>query len=100
MPASTLRLTRRDRQRCRDCRRRPILDPIVALAMTAVILRITYARWLTVSGHHTNSREPTLSGLTWARRHQSHTCEIEQSQISETPQPLNGLGAVYAGGHP
>ncbi len=30
----------------------PILDPIIGITMTAVILRITRASWLTVRGHH------------------------------------------------
>jgi cation diffusion facilitator family transporter len=30
----------------------PILDPIVGLAMTTVILRMTHTSWLTVRGHH------------------------------------------------
>jgi cation diffusion facilitator family transporter len=30
----------------------PVLDPIIGLTMTAVILRITRASWLTVRGHH------------------------------------------------
>jgi cation diffusion facilitator family transporter len=30
----------------------PILDPIVGLAMTAVILHITHTSWLTIRGHH------------------------------------------------
>jgi hypothetical protein len=29
----------------------PVADPLIGLAMTAVILRITWASWRTVRGH-------------------------------------------------
>ena len=32
----------------------PILDPLIGLAITAVILRITWHSWQTVSGAHTH----------------------------------------------
>ncbi len=30
----------------------PIADPLIGLAITAVILRITWASWQTMRGHH------------------------------------------------
>jgi cation diffusion facilitator family transporter len=36
----------------------PIADPIIGLAITAVILRITWQSWATVRGHHHHHADP------------------------------------------